>query len=183
MLGTPLLAAPTAPCRSRLWPSTQPGILPLGQLTTASAILFHQQGGPATRGTIVTITGSGFSGGTVSVQFGTTPAPAVTVNSATQITATSPPGSGTASVTVSNLSGTSAAGTTDRFGYLPAVTGISPASGPVTGATPVTITGAGFTGATSVRFGTTGAALTVNSDTQIAATSPPGPVRARPASP
>ena len=130
-------------------------------------------GGPATGGTIVTITGTGFSG-SVSVQFGTTPAPAVTVSSSTQITATSPPGSGTASVTVSNPAGTSATSTADQFGYVPAITGISPTSGPVTGATTVTITGAGFTGATSVHFGATTAAMTVNSDTQITATSPPG---------
>jgi Family of unknown function (DUF6519)/IPT/TIG domain len=129
--------------------------------------------GPATGGTIVTITGTGFLG-SVNVQFGTTPAPAVTVNSPTQITATSPSGSGTAAVTVSNPAGTSTPGSTAQFGYLPAVTGISPTSGPVTGATLVTITGAGFTGATSVRFGTTSAAMTFVSDTQITATSPPG---------
>ena len=131
--------------------------------------------GAATGGTIVTITGTGFFG-SVSAQFGTTPAPAVTVNSSTQITVTSPPGSGTAPVTVSNPAGTSTASTTDQFGYLPAVTGISPTNGPVTGATPVTITGAGFTGATSVHFGTANAAMTVNSDTQITATSPPSAI-------
>jgi hypothetical protein len=129
--------------------------------------------GPATGGTIVTITGTGFSGN-VSVQFGTAPAPAITVNSATQITATSPAGTGTVDVTVSNPAGTSATGAADRFGYIPAVTGISTASGPVTGGTTVTISGAGFGGATSVRFGTASAAMTVNSDTQITATSPPG---------
>ena len=37
----------------------------------------------------------------------------------------------------------------------PAITGISPSSGPFTGGTVVTITGSGFTGATSVKFGTT----------------------------
>jgi hypothetical protein len=40
----------------------------------------------------------------------------------------------------------------------------------------VTITGRGFTGATSVRFGAASAAMTVNSDTQITATSPPGSI-------
>jgi hypothetical protein len=127
--------------------------------------------GPATGGTIVAITGTGFSG-SVSVQFGTTPALAVTVNSSTQVTATSPPGSGTEPVTVSTLGGTSAAGA-EQFGYLPAVTAISVASGPVNGGTPVTIAGAGFTGATSVQFGTVTAAMAVNSDIQISATSPP----------
>jgi uncharacterized repeat protein (TIGR02543 family) len=57
----------------------------------------------------------------------------------------------------------------------PAVTGISPASGPVSGGTPVTITGSGFIGATGVSFGGTAAAgFTVSSDSSITATSPAG---------
>ncbi|WP_297417468.1 chitobiase/beta-hexosaminidase C-terminal domain-containing protein [Clostridium sp.] len=56
----------------------------------------------------------------------------------------------------------------------PTVTGISPSSGPTTGGTTVTITGTGFTGATAVKFGSTDAAYTVNSDTQITATAPAG---------
>jgi hypothetical protein len=131
--------------------------------------------GTATGGTIVTITGSAFSGN-VSVQFGTIRAPAMTVVSGTQITATSPAGTGTVDITVSNPAGTSATSAADRFGYVPAITGISPASGPVTGGTTVTIAGAGFTGAASVHFGTATAAMTVNSDTQITATSPPAAV-------
>ena len=45
--------------------------------------------GPATGGTAVTITGTGFTGATA-VTFGGTAATAFTVNSATSITATSP---------------------------------------------------------------------------------------------
>jgi len=129
--------------------------------------------GTAVGGAIVTITGTGFSGN-VSVQFGTVSAPAMTVVSGTQITATSPPGAGTVDVTVSNTAGTSATSAADRFEYVPAITGISPASGPVTGGTTVTIAGAGFTGATSVNFGAATAAMTVDSGFQITATSPPG---------
>jgi hypothetical protein len=58
---------------------------------------------------------------------------------------------------------------------LPAITSISPSSGPAGGGTAVTIEGSGFTGATSVLFG--GAAATgvaVEGDTVIIATSPPG---------
>jgi hypothetical protein len=128
--------------------------------------------GTAFGGTIVTITGSGFSGN-VSVQFGTVRAPAMTVNSSSQITATSPAGTGTVDITVSNPAGTSATSTADRFAYIPAITAVSPASGPVTGGTTVTITGAGFTGATGVQFGRASAARTVVSDNQITATSPP----------
>jgi hypothetical protein len=57
----------------------------------------------------------------------------------------------------------------------PVVTAIIPTSGGAGGGTVVMVTGSGFTGATSVRFGTTSAsAMTVISDTQIAATSPVG---------
>lgn len=59
----------------------------------------------------------------------------------------------------------------------PIVTAISPRSGGVGGGTTVTVTGSGFTGATSVQFGANNAsAVTVVSDTQITATSPPGNV-------
>lgn len=55
----------------------------------------------------------------------------------------------------------------------PTVTGVNPPSGPMAGGTSVTITGSKFTGATSVKFGTSAATtFTVNSDTQITATSP-----------
>jgi hypothetical protein len=54
----------------------------------------------------------------------------------------------------------------------PTVTGVSTNSGPTAGGTSVAITGTGFTGATAVSFGPLKAAFTVNSDTQITATSP-----------
>ena len=57
----------------------------------------------------------------------------------------------------------------------PAVTGISPASGPTAAGTSVTITGTSLAGATSVKFGTANATnVTVVSSTQITATSPAG---------
>ena len=57
----------------------------------------------------------------------------------------------------------------------PAVSGLSPTSGPVTGGTLVTITGTGFTGATAVDFGTTPATgLTVVNATTITVDSPAG---------
>ncbi len=132
--------------------------------------------GPAAGGTSVTITGTGFTGATA-VNFGATPATSYTVDSDTSITAVSPAGSsGTVDVTVTTAGGTSASSASDQFTFFaqPTVTGVSPASGPVTGWTPVTITGTGFTGATSVRFGgTQWYDFTVDSDTSITATSPP----------
>ena len=106
---------------------------------------------------------------------------------ATTVTATSPPGSGTVDVTVTTPGGTSATSTADQFAYSPGprVTSVclppgppctTVASGPPAGGTSVIITGTGFTGATGVTFGPGNAAstFTVNSTTQITATSPPG---------
>ena len=57
----------------------------------------------------------------------------------------------------------------------PAVTGISPASGPEAGGTTVTITGTDLTDATDVQFGNTSAInFTPDSPTQITATAPAG---------
>ncbi|WP_246801360.1 IPT/TIG domain-containing protein [Bradyrhizobium genosp. L] len=131
--------------------------------------------GPVGGGTTVTITGSNFTGATA-VMFGGTSA-TFTVNTASRITATSPPGAGTVDVTVTGPGGTSATSAADQFTYTgpPAVTSVSPGTGPSTGGTSVTITGKGFSGATSIMFGATGATgFTVNSDTSITATSPAG---------
>ena len=56
----------------------------------------------------------------------------------------------------------------------PRVTAISPTSGTKAGGTSVTITGSGFSDATTVDFGGVSAVMTVDSDTKITATSPPG---------
>ncbi|NHQ93027.1 autotransporter domain-containing protein, partial [Janthinobacterium lividum] len=133
--------------------------------------------GPATGGTTVTITGTGFSG-TTAVTFGATAATGFTVNSATQITATAPAGSsGTVDVRVTTPGGTSATSAADQFTFVaaPAVTSISPTAGPATGGSTVTITGTGFSGTTAVTFGATAATgFAVNSATQITATAPAG---------
>ena len=132
--------------------------------------------GPTTGGTSVTINGSGFSGATA-VTFGATAASSFTVNSASQITATAPAGTGTIDVRITTAGGTSATSASDQFTYVvvPAVTGIAPASGAITGGTSVVVTGTGFAGATAVRFGSANAtSFTVNSATQITATSPSG---------
>jgi len=133
-----------------------------------------------TGGTSVTITGNGFTGAT-GVMFGSTPASSFTVNSPTQITATSPAETaGTVDITVTTFAGRSATSPADEFTFfsvipLPEVTAVEPNYGPTTGGTSVTITGNRFTGATGVMFGTTPAtSFTVDSDTLITATSPPG---------
>lgn len=57
----------------------------------------------------------------------------------------------------------------------PAVTALSPKSGPKVGGTPVTITGTGFSSPATVKFGATAASeVKVLSSTKITAVSPPG---------
>ena len=141
--------------------------------------------GPTAGGNTVTITGTGFRFGfareVVGLAFGSTPATSFTVNSATQITAIVPPGAaGTVDITLTAPGNvavpTSAA---DQYTYLPvpAVTGVSPGSGPSAGGNTVTVTGTGFTGTSAVAFGTVPAtSFTVNSDTSITATVPAGAV-------
>ncbi|WP_221179443.1 beta strand repeat-containing protein [Streptomyces botrytidirepellens] len=126
-------------------------------------------------GTVVTITGTNFNQATA-VRFGTTLAPAFTVVSANQITATAPAGSGTVLITVTTPGGTSNG---VAFGYtsapVPVLSGVSPAQGPAAGGTTVTLTGSGLGGATAVRFGSVNASsFTVVSPSQITAVAPPG---------
>ncbi|WP_205598420.1 IPT/TIG domain-containing protein, partial [Caulobacter sp. 17J65-9] len=135
--------------------------------------------GPTGGGTTVTITGTGFSAAnpTGAVKFGATNA-TYTINSNTQITATSPANSaGTYDITVATPGGTSATSAADQYTYVaaPTVTSVSPTAGPTGGGTTVTITGTGFAAANptgAVKFGATVATYTINSNTQITATSP-----------
>jgi IPT/TIG domain len=68
--------------------------------------------------TEVTITGAHFTSGSA-VDFGSTPAASVKVNSASSITAVSPKGSGKVHVTVTTAGGTSATSSGDEYTYLP----------------------------------------------------------------
>jgi RHS repeat-associated protein len=132
--------------------------------------------GPKAGGTKVTVTGTGFTDASA-VKFGSKQATTFTVASATSISATSPGGSGTVNITVTTPGGTSSQITADHFSYLPApaVTKISPGSGPAAGGTKVTITGTGFTDASAVKFGSKKATtFKVASATSISATSPSG---------
>jgi hypothetical protein len=132
--------------------------------------------GPASGGTVVTLTGTGFTGAT-QVDFGSTPAASFTVSGDTSMTAVAPAApAGTVDITVVGPGGTSATSPSDRFTLVaaPTVTGLSPATGPLNGGTQVTITGTGFTGATQVAFGGVPALFGVDSDSQLTATAPAG---------
>ena len=140
--------------------------------------------GPLGGGSPVTITGTNLLGAT-KVYFGGIPAPSYVVTNATSITATTPGnGAGTVNITVTTPSGTSATSATDQYTYEgpPAITKVSPNTGPLGGGTSVTITGTNLLGATNVYFGGTPATSnTVTSATSITAKSPAvqsGPVDA-----
>jgi hypothetical protein len=134
--------------------------------------------GPESGHSKVTISGSELTGATA-VTFGPGNATEITVNeSGTQITASSPAGTGTVDVTVTTPGGTSTTGTADEFTYVPppTITAIAPSAGPEVGGTTVTITGTNLSDPTAVEFGSGKATgVTVNGGgTQITAISPAG---------
>ncbi len=126
-------------------------------------------------GTSVKITGKNLSGAT-GVSFGGAGG-SITADSSTQITATSPAGSGTVNITVTTKGGTSATSGADKFTYTtpaPTISVVSPRSGPTGGGTSVTITGQNLSGATSVSFGGTAGSITADNSTVITVTTPAG---------
>ncbi len=113
----------------------------------------------------MTITGTSFVGVT-SVKFGSRTAASYEVDSATSITAVSPPGTtGAVEVIVTTPNGESGITSRDRFTYeAPEITNVSPDTGTKAGDTTVTVTGNGFapgSGETVFEFGK-GIALAVD---------------------
>lgn len=128
--------------------------------------------GPSSGGTLVTITGSGFTGAT-SVSFGgTTTAGGSVVDDAHIVVNAPAHAAGMVNVQVTTAGGTSPIAVADQFSYtaVTTVTGLTPTSG-VAG-TAVTIYGDGFTGATIVTFGGSVASFSVVNDNVITAVSP-----------
>jgi hypothetical protein len=108
---TSLVTSPTSPADVFTYQAPPPTVSGISPST-----------GPATGGTHVTITGTGFLTGST-VHFGLAAATGVTVNSPTSITASSPPGTpGSVDITVTDAGGTSGATTADRFTYAPTAT-------------------------------------------------------------
>ncbi len=102
--------------------------------------------GPAKGGTSVTITGTGFTAppALTGVSFGGAAAQ-FTIDSGTQITATSPPGTGTVHITVTTPAGTSAATHADQYRYTQSATtmtttALSSSANPSAPGQPVTFT-------------------------------------------
>jgi hypothetical protein len=124
----------------------------------------------------VLVTGTLLAGATA-VTFGGVPASSFSMLTTTSILAVSPPGvAGTVDIQVAAPAGTTAPVAADHFTYVvPAVTKVSPASGPSAGGTSVTITGVQLRGATAVTFGgVASSSVTVVSATSITAVAPPG---------
>ncbi len=141
--------------------------------TAPSITSISPSSGPVQGGTLVTITGSNFTGATA-VQIDTTTYTAgnfTVVDNNTITVVTQQHTAGTVDISVTNTNGTAAFPGSFTF-VGPSITNIVPNFGPVQGGTSVVITGSGFTGATGFTFGGTTASCTVDSDTQITCTSP-----------
>ncbi len=134
--------------------------------------------GSTAGGTSVSITGTNLLG-TVDVTFGGLSAASITINSSTSLTVTTPSSiAGAIDVIVWTTAGNSLPNSSSRFTFSaaspPAVSSLGTSSGATAGGTSVVITGTNFTAASSVTFGGVPAAsFTVNSSTQITATTPP----------
>jgi len=131
--------------------------------------------GRAGGSTEVRIKGTGF-GSASAVRFAGAEA-SIIKQTPSELLVLSPPGSGTADVTVTTPGGTSATSAADRFTYVPqpVITKLDPAGGPQGGGNTVTITGTGFSHATGVKFGTIHAtSFKVESDSVLTAVAPAG---------
>jgi alpha-tubulin suppressor-like RCC1 family protein len=130
--------------------------------------------GSAAGGNTVIITGTNLAEVTA-VKFGSKSATNVKVESEIQVSATVPAGTGVVPVTVSTPEATSPLTLADIYTYGPTIATVLPDRGLPSGGTQVTLTGTRFSGVTAVKFGTQNAkSFTVEKETQIVATTPPG---------
>ncbi len=109
---------------------------------------------PSVGGTQVEINGSGFMP-SAKVWFGLTPSPAVSYVSPSLLVAAVPPGHGAVHVLVVTAGGRTPASSANylTYGTSPAITGVSPASGPLAGGTQVRVRGSGLAGTELVTVG------------------------------
>jgi hypothetical protein len=136
--------------------------------------------GPASGGTVVTISGVNLADAS-DVMFGANRA-AFTVNaSASTLTAVTPAnGPGSVAVTITTPAGTSAASSAATFAVTsavpePVISVVTPNGAPLSGRPQVNVTGSGFMHATAVYVGTASATFTVQSDSSLVMTAPAVP--------
>ncbi len=132
--------------------------------------------GSLTGGQTITITGTGFSGTSPSINFGAAGGSNITVVSDTEITVTNPNVSAPISVKVDVLfkGVATKAGTFDY--RAPVITSISPKTTNINGSKTITINGKYFTGTQAVNFGAMGGGnVKVISDSKITVTNPNSP--------
>lgn len=158
-----------------------PGGTATGQLTYYRACTVTAVSppiGPVQGGTLVTITGTGFTGATA-VSFGGTPGTSISVLSDTQIIVVSPARvAGTVNVRVTNSRSTSPINSPAdnyTFAETPVVDAITPTSGPTSGGTLVTLNGSGLDTATVLTVDGASQPFTIVSPTQITFTTPAHP--------
>ncbi|WP_030059794.1 IPT/TIG domain-containing protein [Streptomyces novaecaesareae] len=134
--------------------------------------------GPTSGGNTVTLFGSGLAL-TSAVHFGSAAATDITVISDSQITVTTPGGTGTVLVTATTPGGTSTVGLGNAY-YVyvapPVINSLGPAQGSVSGGNDVLIRGSNLTYTDAVSFGIAPASFAAVADTMVVATSPAGAV-------
>ncbi|MHA3835742.1 IPT/TIG domain-containing protein [Terrabacter sp. AAH1] len=120
-----------------------------------SVTALSTSGGPIRGGTLLTVTGTRFSGAT-RVTFGGTAGTKLSVLSSTQLRVMTPARpAGAVYVRVTTRAGTSGPGPTFTYDAMPTLARVSPASGGTGGGATVTLTGTNLARASAVRFGTT----------------------------
>jgi len=112
--GNILIDPPADGLPNQFW---QPLNTVIGYSVVPTVTAISPVNGPAAGNASVTVTGTGFTAAT-GVNFGTVSGTALNIQSDTQLTVTSPAGSGTVDVTVVTLAGVSATGAADQFTYI-----------------------------------------------------------------
>lgn len=176
----------TATSSHRTTPAGRPHVPAATTAPTAISALISRvlpDAGPLKGGTTVTLIGRQLNHLT-GVTFGGIPALGFKVDSPRRVTAVAPSHAGAAGVRVSitvpaSVKCAGSCGVTYHYLPLPTITGLSPATGPVSGGRQVVIHGTGFVPHASVRFGNTVLRhVTWLSPTSLGVTTPPARVAA-----
>ncbi len=151
-------------------PVTDPGAFTYQSAPTITSVVPNT--GSVLGGDTVVVNGSNLLGATVKIGGA---AATVVTDTGTAVTVTTPPGTaGAADVVVTTSSGP----VTDTGGFMyvsgPAITSVTPSSGPLAGGNSVVLGGTDLSGATTVTFGGTPGTVTANSSGSITVTVPSG---------